>query len=123
MNTLRIENNLPAKVNSKQLQSEIASALNLSESEVALEIVLGGLTIIRSTPKETTEEIFPPFISVTVPSGTSLEALPALIAAHAPEKSDEEAILAQQAAELKSKLAALASDPEMIALIKGAVNS
>jgi len=123
MNTLRIENNLPAKVNSKQLQSEIASALNLSESEVALEIVLGGLTIIRSTPKETTEEIFPPFIGVTIPPGASLEALPALVAAHAPEKSDEEAIFAQQAAELKSKLAALASDPEMIALIKGAVNS
>jgi|688.fasta_scaffold347151_2 hypothetical protein len=123
MALIQIESNLPTKVNSRQLQAEIAAALNLSIADVALELVLGGLRVVRSTPAGTTEESFPPFIKVTVPDGVTLDGIEAIVVAHAPVTNDEEDVAAEQARELKAKLAVLATDPEMIALIKAAANS
>ena len=124
MPTFKIESgDIPAKVNSQLLQEEIATALSLNPSDVALEIVLGTLTIVHSSPLGTREEQIPPFINITVPDGTVTDRLASVIAAHAPEYNDSEDIAAKNAEVLKEQLKTLATDPEMVALIKAAVDS
>lgn len=124
MATIKIEaGDIPAKVNSATLQAEIAAALNVKPSDIALELVLGELRIIRSSNLGTEEEIIPPFIGVTVPDGVLTDSIPAVVAAHNPAKSDAETVADSEATRLKENLISLANDPDMIALIKAAAAS
>lgn len=124
MGTVKIEADaIPAKVNSRLLREEIAHALAVQPNDVALEIVLGELRIVRSSPLGTEEQTFPPYISVTAPAGADLGIVPAVVAAHAPAKTDAEEVAFEGARALKDQLRLLATDPEMVALIKGAAAS
>lgn len=124
MATIKIEaGDIPAKVNSATLQAEIAAALSLDPAQVALELVLGELRIIRSSNLGTEEEIIPPFIGVTVPDGVVTDGIPAVVAAHNPATSDAETVADSEATRLKENLISLANDPDMIALIKAAAAS
>jgi len=124
MTTIKIEaGDIPAKVNSISLQAEIAAALSLDPAQVALELVLGELRIIRSSNLGTEEESVPPFIGITVPDGVVTDGIPAVVAAHNPAKSDAETVADSEATRLKENLISLANDPDMIALIKAAAAS
>lgn len=124
MATIKIEaGDIPAKVNSATLQAEIAAALSLDPAQVALELVLGELRIIRSSNLGMEEEIVPPFIGITVPDGVVTDGIPAVVAAHNPAKSDAETVADSEATRLKENLISLATDPDLVALIKAAAAS
>lgn len=124
MATLQIESaQIPAKINSRLLQQEIASALSIQPNEVELKIALEELRIVRSSPLGTEEEIVPPFIAITVPDNVDLVMVEQIVSGHDPAKNDSEEVIERQAEELKEQMRTLATDPEMVALIKLAVAS